>query len=48
VITADTMQEVFGMTSVIINDPVSNTLTVVPIRRHLCRGGEPGFLSPPV
>ena len=25
VITPDTMQEVFGMNSVIINDPVSNT-----------------------
>ena len=36
VITPDTMQEVFGMNSVIINDPVSNTPTVIPIGRYHC------------
>ena len=35
-ITPDTMQEVFGMNSVIINDPVSNTPTVIPIGRYHC------------
>jgi iron complex transport system ATP-binding protein len=40
VITPDTMQEVFGMNSVIINDPVSNTPTVIPIGRYHCAEGD--------
>ena len=36
VVTAETMHEVFGMSSVIITDPVSNTPTVFPIGRYHC------------
>ncbi|MBA8794016.1 iron complex transport system ATP-binding protein [Friedmanniella endophytica] len=38
VITAETVREVFGIESVVINDPLSGTPTVVPVGRHHCGG----------
>lgn len=36
VITAATMQDVFGLSASIIDDPISGTPTIVPIGRHHC------------
>lgn len=36
IITADVVREVFSMDSAIMNDPVSNTPTIIPIGRHHC------------
>jgi iron complex transport system ATP-binding protein len=36
VITAETMDRVFGLRAQIISDPVSRTPTIIPIGRHHC------------
>ena len=36
VVTTEAMQNVFGLNATIINDPVSNTPTIIPIGRHHC------------
>ncbi len=36
VITPDMIRTVFGMAASVIDDPVSNTPTVIPIGRHHC------------
>ena len=41
VITAATMQDVFGLSASIIDDPISGTPTIVPIGRHHCDPRSP-------
>jgi iron complex transport system ATP-binding protein len=38
VISSELLEEVFGLKSTIINDPVSNTPLIIPIGRHKIRG----------
>ena len=41
VITAETLQSVFSMNATVIEDPVSQTPTVIPIGRHHCAAVRP-------
>lgn len=47
VITAETMREVFSMSATVINDPISNTPTIIPIGRHQCDGQPRGSRPDP-
>ncbi|HEY9294724.1 MAG TPA: ABC transporter ATP-binding protein [Microlunatus sp.] len=38
VVTAELMQDVFGLSATVIDDPVSHTPTIIPIGRHHCAG----------
>lgn len=44
VITAETMDRVFGLRAQIISDPVSRTPTIIPIGRHHCDDSDAGDL----